>query len=166
MQANRSAYSPNPAVPESEELREHVIKQRRPMLSGQFYAVPVELRRFARRLSLDAMDLAIVIAIDDRPSGWDWTYDGIATEALCSPSTAKRHLGKLVRIALVGRKEVRFGGHRSGFRYDLTPLWEELGRLLSEAQNEPQGDGPTGQIDPKPTAQIEPTPVEGLPSEV
>ncbi len=127
-----------PNISAASEHDTRSIKKQRPMLSGQFVPVPMELLAFGRQLKLDALDVAVVTAVASFSPGWDVTYEDVAGRALCSVISVHRRLTALLRRELIGREEARFRGRVAGFRYDLTPLWDALGQVArGEANSSP-----------------------------
>ena len=161
-----------PNISAASEHDTRSIKKRRPMLSGQFVAVPMELLAFGRQLKLAAGDVTLVTAIASFPPGWDLTHADVAARALCSEATAQRRLAGMVKRGLITREDAWFKGRVAGFRYDLNPLWEALrGVARSEAgaqpedQNDVQSDPTERQNDVQTERQNDVPPLKGQPSE-
>ena len=152
--------------------RKQTVKEKRPMLSGQFYASAVELRVYGRRLGLDVVDRAVIETIDQFPEGWDMTREAIANAADCTLAQVKRSLQKLQGYrgkdaepgrALISVERRYFNGRRTGTIYDLTPLWNALAEEARKDVEPPEvvvSTVTTARMEPETTAPYEPIPLE------
>lgn len=126
--------------------------------AGGFTPIPNALQDHGARLGLDALDLAVIAALERHRRGAEapvWPSRArLARLALCSVSTVKTRLRKLQRLGYVGVEQDHHAdtGRWRTNRYRLDGLWRAMVLVMHGASVSPGAPGARGDEDRGPLA--------------